>query len=55
MFPTERLRAINSANEAAELSPLVPPDNLLSVYQTQYIAREETSPSSDSPVVEDCP
>ena len=30
MFPTERSQAINLANEAAELSPLVSPDNLLS-------------------------
>ena len=55
MFPTERSQAINIANEAAELSPLVSPDNLFLSLLDPYIAREETSPSSDSPAVEDCP
>ena len=37
MFPTERSRAINIANKAAELSPLVSPDNLLSLNHVVYV------------------
>ena len=46
MFPTERSQAINIANEAAELSLLVSPDNLLSVYQTHILLARKLLPRS---------
>ena len=43
MFPTERSQAINIANEAAELSLLVSPDNLFSaLYWSSVILRMGT-------------